>query len=46
MIADGKKIAEQLESEISQALLTMPEKYLCFVMVGDNPASEQFIAEN
>ena len=44
MIADGKKIAEQLESEISQALLTMPEKYLCFVMVGDNPASEQFIA--
>ena len=44
MIADGKKIAEKIENDLKDALLALPEKYLCFVMVGENAASEQFVA--
>lgn len=44
MIADGKQIAAKIEIDLQEQLLTLPEKYLCFIVVGENAASEQFVA--
>ncbi len=44
MIVEGKKIASVLAEKIQKELSALPEKRVCFVMFGTDPASQQFVA--
>ena len=43
MIADGKHIAQTIENDLRERLAQQPSKRVCFVMLGENPASLQFV---
>lgn len=43
MIADGKLVASKLKQKIIDNLKDKPKKEVCFVIFGNDPASEQFI---
>jgi 5,10-methylene-tetrahydrofolate dehydrogenase/methenyl tetrahydrofolate cyclohydrolase len=43
MIADGKLVASKLKQRIIDYLKDKPKKEVCFVIFGNDPASEQFI---
>lgn len=43
MIVDGKKLAQEIESELLEKLKTLPVKRVVFVMFGENTASRQFM---
>ena len=46
MIADGKHIAQILETELAEKLLRISQKKVCFVLFGNDPASKKFIERN
>ncbi len=43
MIADGKLVAAKLKQKILENLKDKPTKEVCFVIFGNDPASQQFI---
>lgn len=43
MIIDGKHIANILEQELKEQLKNLPEKKVCFILIGDNLASKKFV---
>jgi len=43
MIADGKHIAQSIENELSEKLKALPQKKVCFILFGNDPASRKFI---
>ena len=43
MIVDGKHIANILEERLREKLTQLPQKKVCFVLLGDNMASRKFV---
>lgn len=43
MLVDGKKIANVLEDKLREKFSQLPQKKVCFVLLGDDPASKKFI---
>ena len=43
MIIDGKKLAQEIENDLSAKCKMLPRKKVVFVMFGDNAASRQFM---
>jgi 5,10-methylene-tetrahydrofolate dehydrogenase/methenyl tetrahydrofolate cyclohydrolase len=44
MLIDGKAIAKKIEGELKEKLAGMPQKKVCFIVFGDNPASKSFVS--
>ncbi len=44
MIADGRHIANLIEERLKSKIASFPEKKVCFIVFGNNPASMQFVA--
>jgi methylenetetrahydrofolate dehydrogenase (NADP+)/methenyltetrahydrofolate cyclohydrolase len=43
MIVDGKRIANNIEEKLKKEFSQLPQKRVCFVMLGNDPASKKFI---